>query len=155
MKIIKAEKKHVNDLFAWRNDLHTRKMSMSSELISFESHLIWFRSILDDKNQFLYIGLNEVDKIGFCRFNLNQKEMIAEVSINLNPSMRGKKYSFQLLSLTMEQYFKEQKTDLIANIKKENLASIRLFVKSGFLLQTSENNYFVYKFTGKDNESYK
>jgi len=83
MKIIKAAKKHINDLFAWRNDLHTRKMSMSSDLISFESHLIWYRSILDDKNQFLYIGLNEEDKIGFCRFNLNQKEMIAEVSLGL------------------------------------------------------------------------
>ena len=121
-------------------------MSSSSEKIKFESHLYWFKNIMNDKNQFVYIGIEEEKRIGICRFNLDQKNKIAEVFINLNPKMRGKNYGFQVLRLSREKFFEKQKIDLIAKIKETNEPSKKLFSKAGFFIHDKEENFLYYKY---------
>lgn len=64
---------------------------------------------MNDKNQFVYVGIEEEERIGICRFNLDETNKVAEVSVNLNPKMRGKNYGFQLLHLSRQKFFTEQK----------------------------------------------
>ena len=145
MQIVEVTELFIKDIFEWRNDKITREMSFSSEKIKFESHLYWFKNMMNDKNQFVYIGIQEEERVGICRFNLDQKNKIAEVSINLNPKMRGKNYGFQLLSLSRERFFEKQKIDLIAKIKETNEQSKKLFSKAGFFIHDNEDNFLYYK----------
>jgi RimJ/RimL family protein N-acetyltransferase len=146
MQIVEVTELFIKDIFEWRNDKISRAMSSSSEKIKFESHLYWFKNIMNDKNQFVYIGIEEEKRIGICRFNLDQKNKIAEVSINLNPKMRGKNYGFQLLRLSREKFFEKQKIDLIAKIKETNEPSKKLFSKAGFFIHDKEENFLYYKY---------
>ena len=146
MQIVEVTELFIKDVFEWRNDKITREMSFSSEKIKFESHLYWFKNMMNDKNQFVYIGIQEEERVGICGFNLDQKNKIAEVSINLNPKMRGKNYGFQLLSLSRERFFEKQKIDLIAKIKETNEQSKKLFSKAGFFIHDKEDNFLYYKY---------
>ena len=146
MQIVEVTELFIKDVFEWRNDKITREMSFSSEKIKFESHLYWFKNMMNDNNQVVYIGIQEEDRVGICRFNLDQKNKIAEVSINLNPKMRGKNYGFQLLSLSRERFFEKQKIDLIAKIKETNEQSKKLFSKAGFFIHDKEDNFLYYKY---------
>ena len=146
MQIVEVTELFIKDVFEWRNDKITREMSFSSEKIKFESHLYWFKNMMNDNNQVVYIGIEEEDRVGICRFNLDQKNKIAEVSINLNPKMRGKNYGFQLLSLSRERFFEKQKIDLIAKIKETNEQSKKLFSKAGFFIHDKEDNFLYYKY---------
>ena len=57
MQIVEVTELFIKDVFEWRNDKITREMSFSSEKIKFESHLYWFKNMMNDKNQFVYIGI--------------------------------------------------------------------------------------------------
>jgi 6-phosphogluconolactonase (cycloisomerase 2 family) len=46
--------------------------------------------MMNDKNKFIYVGIEEEERIGICRFNLDE----ANNSINLNSRMRGKIKAF-------------------------------------------------------------
>ena len=46
--------------------------------------------------------------------------------------MRGKNFSFDLLSKSIEIYLKQKKVKLNAVVKNENLASLKIFKKCGF-----------------------
>jgi RimJ/RimL family protein N-acetyltransferase len=146
MKIVEVTELFIKDVFEWRNDKISREMSFSSEKIKFESHLYWFKNMMNDKNQFVYIGIEEDERVGICRFNLDQKNKFAEVSINLNPKMRGKNYGFQLLSQSIERFFEKHKIDLIAKIKETNEPSKKLFSKAGFFIHDKEDNFLYYKY---------
>jgi RimJ/RimL family protein N-acetyltransferase len=146
MQIVELTELFIKDVFEWRNDKITRAMSFSSEKINFESHLYWFKNMMNDKNQFVYVGIEEEERIGICSFNLDETNKVAEVSINLNPKMRGKNYGFQLLYLSREKFFTKQKIDLMAKIKETNEPSKRLFNKAGFFIYGKEDNFLYYKY---------
>jgi hypothetical protein len=72
MQIVELTELFIKDIFELRNDKITRAMSFSAEKINFESHLNWFKNMMNDKNQFVYVGIEE-ERIGICRFNLDEK----------------------------------------------------------------------------------
>ena len=63
---------------------------------------------------------NKEHDYGFKQEGLDKKNKIAEVSINLNPSLRGRNYGYQLLSMSIKKFLKNHKIDLIAKIKETN-----------------------------------
>ncbi len=136
------------DIWVWRNDELTRAMSFSSDVLSWESHSSWFDKSLMDKNKRFYVGrlLSSNQKVGMCRFDINEVSNDAEVSINLNPVMRGLGLSDKLLSASMKFFFEEHKIDLIAKIKLQNLASIKCFIKCGFVFRNTHNGYNFYTY---------
>ena len=83
---------------------------------------------------------NESKKINsICRFDFNASENCAEVSINLNPEMRGKGLASKLLFHSIKKYREGNLIQLKATIKKENIASIKIFKKCDFV-QVDEND---------------
>ena len=113
--------------------------------VSWEAHCKWYESSLKNRKRYLYVGheSNSADKVGVCRFDINEQKSTAEVSINLNPKKRGLKLSDKLLSAGIRAFNIEQQVDLVASIKKNNIASNKCFTKCGFILQ-SEDNVFQY-----------
>jgi hypothetical protein len=59
--------------------------------------------------------------------------------------MRGKRLSFIFLAAGIKKFLKFKKIKLIAEIKKNNLASINCFLKNGFYFLKSRNHFNYYQ----------
>ena len=148
--ILRATDNDSKDIWEWRNDELTKQMSITTDSVSWETHSSWYQKSLVNPNRYLYIGfLNDSEKIGMCRFDLDSNTNIAEVSINLNPQHRSKKLSSQLLSQTIAKYLVEKNTALSATIKKTNIGSIKCFTKCDFTFEREDSDYNYYKKVAK------
>ena len=147
MIIQKITKKDLLDIWLWRNDNKSIFFSKNKKKITLEAHSKRCKKNINNKKIKFYIGYfvkrNQKKKIGVVRFNIKRK--FALVSINLNPSMRGKSLSYILLSGAIKKFFKFKKIKLIAEIKKNNLASIKCFLKNRFYFFKSRNQYNFYQ----------
>ena len=148
--VLRATENDSKDIWEWRNDELTKQKSITTESISCETHSSWYEKSLVNPNLYLYLGfVNDNKKIGMCRFDVEIKKNIAEVSINLNPQYRSKKFSPQLLSQAIAKFCEERNADLAATIKKSNIGSIKCFTNSGFTFEREDNEYNYYKQAAK------
>ena len=131
----------VIDVFNWRNDPVTRCMSPNDKPVQKFEHKEWFESALTNPDKKMYIGIVKEKKIGITRFDFNKKHNFTEVSINLNPLMRGKNLSFELLLKSITFYLKDKNVKLKAKVKNQNLPSLKIFKKVGFIEYNNDNNY--------------
>ncbi len=145
MKIYRARQEDSEDILAWRNDPVSCSMFKSTEIVTLEEHKKWFQRILEDQNRYLFIASEGENKIGVCRFDLSDDKAVAEVSINLNPIMRGKGFSYKLLSGAISEFRKIHNVELVAIIKKVNQISVKCFDKCGFIFDREEGEYNFYK----------
>ena len=132
-------------IFNWRNDIHTKKMSLNNTKISYEDHCTWFKESLNNPLKLIYIGEKDHNRIGVCRFDLDNNNLIAEISINVNPIFRGKGLGKDLLITSIDKFEKENKVLLVAFIKKENLASQSLFEFVGFVRSSYHDGIIKYE----------
>ena len=147
MIIQKITKKDSLDIWLWRNDNKSIFFSKNKKKITLESHNKWFKKNLNNRKVKFYIGCivkkNQKKKVGVVRFDIKSKYSL--VSINLNPIMRGKNLSYILLAAAIKKFLKLKKIKLIAEIKKDNFASIKCFLKNGFCFVKARNQYNFYK----------
>jgi L-amino acid N-acyltransferase YncA len=134
-----AELSDLQDVFDWRTDSLSRSMSLSSEAVSLNEHIDWYQRRLKNPSTRMYIGLINDLKVGVVRFDFNEDTEQSEVSINLNPLLRGKGFGFSLLSKSISKYKQSKDTTLIATVKKENDASFKIFTKCGFLNESEDD----------------
>ena len=78
------------DIFTWRNDRLTREMSLTTDLVAWDGHKLWFENTLKNETRLLLMCVDTAvnEKICVVRFDLDMNRAL--VSINLAPSMRGK-----------------------------------------------------------------
>jgi len=147
MIIKKVTKKDSLEIRLWRNDKKSIFYSKNKKKVILEANSKWFEKTLNDKKIKFYIGYlvkkKLKQKVGVVRFNIKNK--YALISINLNPIMRGKKLSHVLLDAAIKKFLKFKKIKLIAEIKKNNLASINCFMKTKFYFLKSINQYNYYQ----------
>lgn len=147
MIIQKIKKKNSLDVWLWRNDPISIFYSKNKKKITLEAHNKWFHKSLKDKKIKSYIGYlvenNKKKKIGVVRFDIKNK--YALVSINLNPIMRGKGLSYDLLAAGVKKILKFKKIKLIAQIKNNNFPSIKCFLKNRFYFLKSRKQYNFYQ----------
>ena len=127
-----ADKRDCEDVFAWRSDIVSRTMLFNSNIPSYEEHFQWFNSSLNNTDRKLYIGQIGSTKIGVCRFDHDTNSDVVEVSINMNPKCRGRGYGQRLLASSIQTFQKVYKSEFLAKIKPENLASLKIFKSVGF-----------------------
>lgn len=146
MNLIKIRPANLNDcksLFDWQSDELSRTMSFNGSFPSIEDHEVWFKNSLCNVDRALYVGELGYKKLGVCRFDFLESEMLAEVSINMNPSMRscglGKKFLFE----SIECYLEKNKYNLLAKVKPNNLASLNVFESAGFESFASDESMIV------------
>lgn len=145
MIIRNANISDIIDIYRWRNDPLSRSMFIDSKLLSIDNHKTWFKETLEDPNKKIYIGIFKGKKIGVTRFDFDKRKTFTEVSINLNPLMRGKNLSLKLLSKSISLFQKNTSTKLKATIKNENLSSLKIFKKLGFkqFYKNKKYQYFI------------
>jgi RimJ/RimL family protein N-acetyltransferase len=148
LQVRRATETDKRDLLSWRNDPATVAASVSSVPVPWSEHAAWFEGILADRERALYVGEfdDNSDKVGMCRFDLDEWGTSAEVSINLNPVHRGKKLSAALLMASIQAFRAEfGALSLTATIRADNVASIRLFSSAGFTPKASEGEFRRYQ----------
>ena len=134
------------DVWLWRNDAQTRAMSLSTDEVSWATHQAWYEKSLDDPNRFLYIGrLAATEKVGMCRFDIGADGRSADVSINLNPGMRGRNLARRLLAGAIAVFRGTRPIALVATIKRHNAASIRCFSQCGFMPAAEDHEHIYYR----------
>ena len=134
------------DIFEWRNDLLSRRMSHTTKIVEWEQHINWFKNSLNSETQVLVICQQKlVDKIAVVRFDISETSVL--VSINLNPSKRGKKLAKVCLIKSID-FFSEKHSlikELVAEINEENIVSKKTFLGVGFEKYKLYNNTGYYK----------
>ena len=88
--IRKANQSDCRDVLKWRNDEISRKMFFNQKNITPKMHKVWFFEVLNNNNKVMYIGELDNYKVGVCRFDFDKSRLVSEVSININPHLRGK-----------------------------------------------------------------
>jgi RimJ/RimL family protein N-acetyltransferase len=145
MQIKVADFEDIYDIFEWRNDPLTLAMFINENKVSWKEHEEWFKNMLENSTKKLYIGTIDNQKIGICRFDYDKFSTSSEISINMNPLMRGKKISFQFLNEAIKKYKEINNSTLKATVKRENFASIKIFKKSAFIIEDQNEKYVFLK----------
>lgn len=127
-----VEKEDLKDLYKWRNDKVTRKSSFNTKKIRKEDHIKWFNESIANPKKHIFIIMDEKNaKVGQIRFD--RKGKAADISISIAPSYRRKGYGTTAIKKGCGLYFNNfDVSHIMAEVKKENLSSIRAFETSGF-----------------------
>ena len=134
-------------VFSLSNAPLVRVNSFNQKQIEYSSHCNWFTKTLADKNMLFFLVFtdeSEKDFVGQIRFN-RESEASAEcvISLSITESFRGKHIARDFLELGIEElkkYWYSVNT-VVAEVKDENAASNRLFIKEGFKLVSKINTY--------------
>lgn len=120
----------------WRNDPTTRQYVFDPREINFSEHDSWFQTTLKNNKRILLIAESKGSPVGVLRYDLIEEDT-ALTSIYLVPGLYGRNYGTRILNegtKWMKQYFSGV-TNLIAEIKPENAASLRAFSEAGYFEQ--------------------
>ena len=118
-------------VWRWRNDEQTRRASFDSAPIPLEAHERWFLDSLQSPNRKIYIVVAGDQPSGVARLDVNGGQ--ATVSIHLAPECRGRGVGPRALDALGEVAFGPLGlARLVAEIKVDNAASLRAFIKAGF-----------------------
>jgi len=136
-----AAKDDCRFLFNLRNHTIVREASFNSDEISFDQHETWFEKTLKDSNTIIFIALDDSDeRCGMVRFKKDGD--VATISVAVSPSLHGKGYGTSLLIEGCSTYLSQEQNvhEIFAEIKEDNVTSMRVFGKAGFVETTSEND---------------
>ena len=139
--------KDCNLVFSLSNDPLVRSVSFNQNKIEYSNHIKWYKNAVKNDNiLFLLVFDDDIENnfIGQIRFNREEKtsnECI--ISLSITEKFRGKGIGNQFMQSGIEMLhnqWKDIKT-IIAEVKADNMASNKLFIKEGFELKSSVNTY--------------
>jgi UDP-2,4-diacetamido-2,4,6-trideoxy-beta-L-altropyranose hydrolase len=125
------------NLHAWRNSPAVRAVSNDSAEIAFDDHARRFDGVLASETRLLLIGEHDGVAIGVVRFDFI--DTAALVSIYLVPEQIGQGQGQNLLS-SAEAWLRANHpgiSTLNAQVRAGNVASQRLFERSGYRLEST------------------
>lgn len=158
MHIRKACPTDIHIVFELANDPLVRAMSFISDPIPWETHLGWYAKILDNPQEFLLLGFEQIGTnyesfIGQVRFTLVEGNL-AETGISLTPFWRNKGRAQSLLTMGIAWLNAKIPTIQIkALIKPDNPRSQKLFMACGFKPHTMNNQFLELRYANKEGDS--
>lgn len=130
------------DLLTWRNDIETRKASHNMDMVSLASHLTWLESSLNKPAQRrLWVAEFNGVPVGSCR--TDKVDDAWELSWTIAPESRGKGLAKQMLSALLNKLDKP----LLAQVKVENVASMKVAETLGFVLEKEDDGVLFYRYS--------
>lgn len=134
LKIRKAQIEDCDFLYSIRNDPKVREVSFSSEPISYETHVTWFKNSLSNQARKIFVIFDQDSNLGVVRFDLNEARTEALVSINVASNAWGKGVG----SFALTEGEKNVKAEfpslkgIVAKVIADNAASVGLFTKNNY-----------------------
>ena len=128
-----------------RNEPQARSVAANPEIIPLSQHVDWFKNkYFENKGNYCFVAEADHNVIGYCRFDLDDDQYINSIAVD--SSMHGKGVGTLLLHQSIEQL---QASPVLtgrtihAEIRKHNIASIKMFERVGFK-KISEDDKNVY-----------
>ncbi len=116
-------------LYMWANDKTVRQNAFHTEQIPYEDHVEWFGKMMADSTVRQYILCDENNApLGQIRLNIGDGKALVDYSIS--EENRGKGYGSRMLALAENKI--SGVTEIIAQVKKTNIASQRAFERCGY-----------------------
>lgn len=145
MDIRKAEntKKDCDLVFSLSNDSLVRANSFSTKPIIYDSHCNWYKRTISDNNTLFFLVCDNNDFVGQIRFSRETDNSDScLISLSITEHFRGKHISSEFLMLGIKELHRSwiKIHYIIAEVKKENIPSNKLFEKNGFILMNSEEH---------------
>ena len=120
-------------LFRLRNDPDTRLASRVSHEVTPEEHQAWLADVLIDPARTLFIAEHDGVAVGMGR--LDGKGGPVWVSLAMAPEWQGDGLGRQLIVALCEAARLKGATRVLADVKGDNVRSLRAFLASGFIVQ--------------------
>jgi UDP-2,4-diacetamido-2,4,6-trideoxy-beta-L-altropyranose hydrolase len=122
-----------NMVHQWRNDPRTRSVSRDPQEIPLESHLLWFKTSLNNPARHIWIGMIGESATGLVRFDQIDTAKF-EVSIFLNPNLHGLGLGSPLLRAGEDALAATQlpPVEIHAETLSENTGSQAMFLREGY-----------------------
>ena len=134
-----------DDVISWRSDPVTMQMSRYSGEITKDGFRPVFNRYLENPSFIVEGKMENGDLVSVGIINLtlclNSSAFQYEIGINFNPKYRGMRLSKPSLQTFLREYVVDAVpgiSNIVADIKQENVASISLFSGSGFHQITSK-----------------
>lgn len=119
-------------VWLWRNDEGTRRNSRTTDIIPWEQHEAWFAAALNDPKRTILIAVERQAAVGMIRFDQDGTDCFTS-SILIAPASRGRGLGHTVLRAGCEYLRKlHPRVELRAAVRKDNLASQRIFEANGF-----------------------
>lgn len=128
-------------IYKWINDDEVRNNSFNSDYIEYETHVKWFNEKINSNNIYMYIILNNNKEIGTIRLEKHNSKAI--ISYLISNEYRGKGYGNKVIDLIKKEAIINNIDILEAIVKKDNIASRKIFINNGFF-EIEENNRYLY-----------
>ncbi len=144
-QLVQASESDIEITFKWASDKKIRQYSFNKEEISFEKHQRWFASKLHDLNCFYYIMLSGAERVGSIRLDYNKLSNIGFISYLIGSDFHGNGYGTRILQLIEDLVStKFEIIHLKGLVMKTNEASVRIFKKLGYYLESDQNNILTF-----------
>lgn len=131
--------KNAELLFNWANEINVRRNSISQEPITWENHLKWFSKKLNDSDTKILILVSGDKFLGQIRIDLIDSYWNIDYSID--NQFRGKGLGKEIVKLLINKFESYQ---FKATVKKQNIASKKIFANLGFKKLPIDSDYFDY-----------
>ena len=128
-------------IYKWINDDEVRTNSFNSDYIEYETHVKWFNEKINSDNSYMYIILNNNKEIGTIRLEKHNSKAI--ISYLISNEYRGKGYGNKVIDLIKKEAIINNIDILEAVVKKDNIASRKIFINNGFF-EIQENDRYLY-----------
>lgn len=144
-ELVQVSMKDIDLLYEWANDSECRKNAFISKKIEYEEHKKWFLNKLNDENCKIYLYVCNNEAIGQVRIDIHGSNALIDYSIK--KEYRGKGHGIKILQLLEEKIILLKSTkirSLFGEVKNDNLASQKVFIKLGYSCEMKDN-YVSYK----------
>lgn len=141
LKIRKAREDDVSLLYIWVNNDDVRRNALNPKKIKWEEHEAWFEGKMSNPYSKIFILENINHPIGQIRYD-RKDEGFWDIDFFIDKKFRGMGLGQKIIELSLNKI-----SGIVrAVVKKENVASCKVFEKLGFQREENEEGIYQYKF---------
>ncbi len=123
----KATIEDAQQYFEWANDVAVRNNSFNKDQINWENHLKWFENKLLSSNTYLFIFY--IDDLPVGQVRLDFQEDFWYIDYSIDREYRGKGMGTAMIKTIINKF---PSYNIKAQVKKDNVGSLKVFEKTGF-----------------------
>lgn len=141
LKVRPAQLNDAKRIWEIRNEPGSRAVAANQEIIPLSQHITWFKKKYFEQNgNFCFVGEINGKVVGYSRFDLEEDHYINSIAVS--SSVHGRGIGTILLGKSIEQLKKDK--PIRAEIRRYNLASVKIFERNGFkkISENKENFYY-------------
>ena len=144
IKIRLVQLDDIQRIWEIRNEPRARAVAASKDVIPLSQHINWFQNkYFKTEGNLCFVAEVDGKVNGYCRFDFEENHYLNSIAVS--SSMHGKGIGTILLGQSIELL----KTDKLihAEVRKHNLASIKIFERNGFKKISENEENFYYQLT--------